>query len=458
MKYNIIDILIDSELFDDVHIFNNYSEIPESHFFELLEEYSRKSNAHLQESAVEYLQFQSPLNIYLPERLHTDYFTKALLSMDSVVIDDEIIDALVYLQDFDISNQIIKSSKNPINHAKSMTSSFIKYIKKNQPLISNGTIQVIPSYSKKYESSKKRALLINDSNENSLFDIIPKNTINIYKKSIKATPIQRVHQDGDKIFFKELKKREIAGELSIRIEDCNSKYVNGYIYCTAKTYIDENGNQKIDNSTRVNSIPKSRYSYDNWVAGTINRTIREHFINLNLNLTQAHEINSSLGYDCFFTNKILNNINKEGNINRKMIEINTPFLNGVSSEIIAKIKNDYGDSFSSYKKVLRETARKLQLTKDRNHINIINNEFRERIYDEGIKDVQLALADLRKTALNELVIESGIASIGFIDSSLTIYSLISAGLGMTRTLKSIKDKHDNVKSHPSYFLLKTLHK
>ncbi len=374
--------------------------------------------------------------------------------MDSVIINDEIIDALAYIQDYEVNNKIIYMPDNPITHAKIIVSDFIKYISKNRLLISNGSIQIIPSRAREYESNKKRIVLTNQADEHSLWDLIPQNTINIYKKSMDIKPIKRVGQNGGDIYFKELNRKTIAGELAVTISDCNSPYVNGYIFSRARTYKDEHGNIKIIENSRVDSIPESRTTYDNWVAGVRNRTIREHFTNLSLNLSLAKEINSSLGYNCNFTNRILNNINKEGNIKRKMLEVDTPFLTGLSSETIAKIKNDYGDSFDAYKRVLRDTAYKLQLTTDKYHIEMINKEFKERIYDDGIRDIELAITSLRKRSLSELVIESGVAAVGFIDIRFTMWGLISAGIGMTKTIKSIKRDHETVKSHPSYFLLK----
>lgn len=454
MDYNIIDILMDSELFDDVLFYNNYVGIRDDDFVDLLIAYNEKANKLLFQATVDYLCHSSPLNVYLPSRNYSSYYSKALLSMDSVIINDEIIDALAYIQDYEVNNKIIYMPDNPITHAKIIVSDFIKYISKNRLLISNGSIQIIPSRAREYESNKKRIVLTNQADEHSLWDLIPQNTINIYKKSMDIKPIKRVGQNGGDIYFKELNRKTIAGELAVTISDCNSPYVNGYIFSTARTYKDEHGNIKIIENSRVDSIPESRTTYDNWVAGVRNRTIREHFTNLSLNLSLAKEINSSLGYNCNFTNRILNNINKEGNIKRKMLEVDTPFLTGLSSETIAKIKNDYGDSFDAYKRVLRDTAYKLQLTTDKYHIEMINKEFKERIYDDGIRDIELAITSLRKRSLSELVIESGVAAVGFIDIRFTMWGLISAGIGMTKTIKSIKRDHETVKSHPSYFLLK----
>lgn len=454
MYYNAIEILIDTELFDDHNVSSNYSNLKDEVFFEQLKTYCDKAELLLC-GDVSFISQESPFNLYLPNRNNTNYFYKSLLSMDAIIISDDIFEAFVYLNDFEYSRRIVNATRNPFETAKAKVSSFISFLKANRLLFSNGTLSASPSRVLDYESAKKRDLLVNSADISKMLSGVSKKTINIYKKNIKVTPVTRIGESDEGILIKQLPPKSISGELNVIIEGCDVPYVNGYMYAVANTYIDENGKEQVNYETRKFAVPSSRLIYDNWVGGVINRTIKEHLAAINLNLSYANDVSATIAYPCEFTNKILNSMNGSGSEKRKMLTINTPFLHGVTPDLIAKIKNDYGESFDAYKKVLMDSAFKMQQANSSRQIEAIEKEFRVRIYDEGVGEVQKTLKDLKRKALGEVCIEAGLASLGFIDSKVSLLSVLSAGVGFYRTARNLKDEHSKIKRNPSYFILKT---
>lgn len=454
MYYNPVDILIDTELYDEYHVSSKYSNLKDDFFWELLKAYQEHVSKFIVQNY--FKDIDSSLNLYLPNRENVHFFYKSLLSMDTVIVNDEIIEALFYLNDYTISTRIIKPKSDPFVTTKENVAKFISFIKNNNKLFSNAAIGVSPSKVLDYESKKKRTLLVNSSDQDVMLDGISPNTRNVYMKSISVVPVERVGETAEGILMKDLPPKSIAGELNVRIEGCTESYVNGYQFATAKTYIDSNGLQQIREDTRTLTVPNSRLKFDNWVAGVKNRTIKEHFTTLSLNLSYASEMQASLAYPCEFTNKILNSLNTNGAEKRRMLEINTPFLHGVSPDLIANIKNDYGSSFDAYKKVLHQTAAKMQFASGRGEIEYIEREFRERIYDEGIKEVQIAMAGLRKKAIKDVFIESGLVSLGFVDSKFSWLSLLPVGVQAYRAATTLKSEYNKIKASPSYFLFKVV--
>lgn len=456
MYYNPVDILLDTELYDDIHVSSKYANLKDDAFWGLLKVYQETVSKLMARN--ECRNINSSFDLYLPDRRDIHFFYKGLLSMDSVIVNDEIIEMLFYLNDFSVSTKIIKPVNDPFITAKESVAKFIRFIKINSRLFSNASISVSPSKVLDYQSKKKRTLLVNSADQNVMLDGITNNTRNIYMKSISVVPVARVGETVEGILMKDLPPKSIAGELSVRIEGCTESYVNGYQFATAETYIDSNGLEQVREGTRKFTVPDSRLKFDSWVAGVKNRTIKEHFTSLCLNLSYASEIQASLAYPCEFTNRILNSLNTNGAEKRRMLEIKTPFLHGVSPDLIANIKNDYGPSFDAYKKVLHQTAAKMQFANGRGEIEYIEREFRERVYDEGIKEVQVAMTDLRKKAIKDIFIESGLASLGFVDSKFSWLSLVPAGVQACRAATALKSEYDRIKASPSYFLFKSIRK
>ncbi|MGA4652831.1 hypothetical protein [Enterobacter hormaechei] len=457
MYYNAIELLIDTELYDDFNVSVDYRNLPDDIFFEQLKAYCRKAEFLLSRD-IGLMEWESPFNLYLPNRNNTDYFYKSLLSMDSIIINDDIFECFVYLKDYDYSRRIVNATVNPFERTKSKVSSFICFLKKNKALLSNGSIYTSPSKVLDYESAKKRTLLVNSTNESQMLSGVSKKTINIYKKSILVNPVERVGEDEDGIYIKRLPPKSISGELNVEIKGCSEPYINGYMYAQAETYIDPHGREQVNYDTRKFTIPSSRLKFDNWVGGVINRTIKEHLAVINLNLSFASDINAAIAYPCDFTNRILNSMNSSGGEKRRMLSVSTPLLHNITPDLIAEIKNDYGESFDAYKKTLLEAASRMQFANNSRQIEAIEKDFKTRVYDEGVREVQKSLKKLKTKSLGEVCIESGLASLGFIDSKVSLLSVLTAGVGFYRTAKNLTEEYSQIKKNPSYFILKTITK
>lgn len=452
--FSVIDALIDSVIYDNVFLDNNYANLSDSDFIKSLNEYYGIYIKEIERDTIAELNNHSPLNIYIPKTTNMELFSKSLLTMDSVIIDDVIINVLIDINDMTYQEGLVsilkQKNKFDIDSAKEDVAEFIRFIKKYSSLIRCGVIKVIASKNKHFDSEKKKDLLENDCDKHLLFKIMKKDISDLYLRSIKIKPFVYVNSDGA---IKFAKKKQLTSDIMMEIKNCTSHYINGYRHSTIIP-VKKTGDGL---HCRIEpSIPESREKFDNWVMGAINRTAIDHYTHLLISLDYSRAINSSLGCDCQFTGKILDRVDRSNSIFRKMLEVDTPFLTGVSIENISNIREEYGESFEAYKGVIRNTAKELELATEKYQVDLINREFKEKIYDEGMIEVEKAIYSMKRSAVLNASIDFGIAALGLLGGPFVYASVVSVLLQTTKTISSIKKDADEIKKHPSYFLLKTI--
>lgn len=201
-------------------------------------------------------------------------------------------------------------------------------------------------------------------------------------------------------------------------------------------------------------IHKNLNSYENWTQGAINRTIYFHYLNLCTDLTQSGRLGASLATNCHLTGQILEQLDGKGCLSRRMLNIETPYLNNLSLEDIFHIRSDYETSFSTYLQSLRNCALEMELAQDPKHIDLLQLRFQERITDEGLADVKNKLDNWCKKSAQKMIFTSVPAVLGF----LTVPNFTTLALGAATLLPGVGDILNDkkiIKHHPSYFILKT---
>ncbi|ECK5368921.1 hypothetical protein D2K50_20520, partial [Salmonella enterica subsp. enterica serovar Muenster] len=91
MDKNLIDFLLQSQLYDDIDSSQIYSNVPDSDFVRLLEEYYSYSS-EVDAQAKYFLEDDGFLNLYMTDINDSSFYYKALLSIDNIIINDEIIE------------------------------------------------------------------------------------------------------------------------------------------------------------------------------------------------------------------------------------------------------------------------------------------------------------------------------------------------------------------------------
>ncbi|WP_170909562.1 hypothetical protein, partial [Salmonella enterica] len=112
----------------------------------LLEEYYSYSS-EVDAQAKYFLEDDGFLNLYMTDINDSSFYYKALLSIDNIIINDEIIECYYQAKRTDIdetmSNMLWKKDSNIIPKLKSQVANFINFIRKNKDLIAIGSIQIV---------------------------------------------------------------------------------------------------------------------------------------------------------------------------------------------------------------------------------------------------------------------------------------------------------------------------
>lgn len=138
MDKNLIDFLLQSQLYDDIDSSQIYSNVPDSDFVRLLEEYYSYSS-EVDAQAKYFLEDDGFLNLYMTDINDSSFYYKALLSIDNIIINDEIIECYYQAKRTDIdetmSNMLWKKDSNIIPKLKSQVANFINFIRKTKILL-----------------------------------------------------------------------------------------------------------------------------------------------------------------------------------------------------------------------------------------------------------------------------------------------------------------------------------
>jgi hypothetical protein len=434
-------------------VFENYKNIKDDEFVDLLNNYMNYSET-LENEAREFLMARDFLNLYTPQFADADYYYRALLSIDNIIINDEIIECVYQANQSSIETVMTEMlwDKNieKIPRVKIKVAEFIRFIKKNKDLISIGAIQIVGNKSSALHQATKNQMYINDADLENLYQFVGnKNVASEYLKSTTYKSFQFVSDEGH---VRNCKEGEISNYIMIDIDGCTSDYVNVYNYSTMEVISYNEETRICTFKINKNTLPESYEVYENWAVSSLHRTISEHYKDFAIDFQFAYYLNSSFASKCPFVNKILPYFNNEQKPILKMLEVESPILNNLSVEYVAKVKRDYGESFDAYKMILKNTAGKIQFAQSDNEINFLNKEFKERILDEGMPEVEKALKMIKKSTALNAAIDFGLLAIGM---TTMPPAMAAAALQTGKTLYDYKNKMDEIKRHPSYFILKT---
>jgi hypothetical protein len=129
-------------------------------------------------------------------------------------------------------------------------------------------------------------------------------------------------------------------------------------------------------------------AYERWVQDAKNRTMLFHYSHLLTDLEQAVAMKASLGTYCPFQGRILHRLDKPNEAQRRTLTVQVPFLNGLTPTELFRIRTEFEASFNAFRTVLRDTAFEMEKEANPEIRDLINRRFIERVWDEGLTDVE----------------------------------------------------------------------
>lgn len=249
-----------------------------------------------------------------------------------------------------------------------------------------------------------------------------------------------------------MSEKTLPGEIMLELDDCLSPYTNGHISQNLRPVrTNEDGTLTVE-ITR--GKPENRRSYERWVKGAANRSIFFHYKTLITDLGQAAQSRASLAIRCPLQGKILGKIDKSSRLSRRMLEVDTPFLAGLSLQDIFRIRTDYEPSFTSYRRSLRDCAFDIGRAANPAELHMVQARFRERIADEGLAEVREKLGVWKRRSLQDTALLAILAVLGFAGASM-ISTLATGATSLLHAALGAYRGRDEVIHPSSYFLIRS---
>ncbi|MEG2529691.1 MAG: hypothetical protein RSB02_06425 [Anaerovoracaceae bacterium] len=449
--YNNLYALTESLFWVDQLLEQEYEDIELNELLIELAEYNRvidSQNIEQKHSVQE-----SRLNVYMAGNSNIERYKSGLFSMDRVILDD-VLYSLSLRYKVNPSENIVRKfiesdSQEKVVHLRREIARFIRFAKENFDLIQGEFIVFVRRESAIKDSERANGILDDNSDANFIYRYLPHNIACLYENRLSVQNIERL-SNTNKIRF--LNKNILANEIMLEIKNCESSYTNGYMYQHIKNAID-NGDDTMSMEV-VMGKHNGKKNYKRWVQGAKNRTVLFHYKNLITDLNQAHSSRASLGAYCPFHGEILRKLDQKNEVQRVKLSIDVPFLEGLTPSELYKIRTDYESSFNAFRSVLREAAYDIEAESDPYKRKLINQHFVERVWDEGLTDIEQKIQAYKRKSKKELLLNIAPSLIGFIGAPNSV-SLATGAFTILKEIFNITSHSSEIKSHPSYFLLMT---
>ncbi len=447
--YNNLYALTDSLFWVDKLLENEYAGIEFKELLSELNEYNKKIDLLINEPT-NALQ-SSRLNVYMAGDKNIGNYRSGLFSMDRVILDD-VLYSLSLRHRVNLTESVIEKfiqtdkNEETINFRKTI-SDFIRFVKENFALIQAEFIVFIRSESAVKDSERVNGILTDNTDPKFIYGYLPAEIARLYEKKLSVQNIERL---GNSNRIRLLNKKTLANEIMLKIEGCESSYTNGYMYQHINNTVD-NGDNTLTMDI-VMGMHSGKRSYDRWVQGAKNRTVLFHYRNLLADLEQAHAGGASLGTYCPFQGEVLRKLDQKNEVHRTRLSVDVPFLEGVTPGELFRIRTEFEASFNAFRSVLRDAAYDMEAESDPYRRQLINQRFTERVWDEGLSDIEQKIQAYKRKSKKELLVNVTPSVIGII-AAPGWATLATGAISLLKELFDIHTHSDEIKSHPSYFLL-----
>lgn len=197
-----------------------------------------------------------------------------------------------------------------------------------------------------------------------------------------------------------------------------------------------------------------------WLTQSMNQSAGRFYSDLMKELFLSSKIGASYLTSSEFTSGLLSQVipfNDNSNIERhtaqSIMNLELPFLDDVSSEIIMKVRQDDGEVFAKFRLELDKYYRELRLETDEAKRKLKEQNLVHELCEVQVSQVESKLKSLKKDSL----IQAGILGLGFAGAVVTKgWSMIAAAHAVGKGYKNWNDYQEKVKENPSYFLWRVM--
>ena len=446
--YNNLPALIENILWDDQLLSADYAGLTEQALSTALQDYLRAVDALKGEW---YQQNDSPLSLWIARHDQVEYYRQGLLSAERIILCDSLEEASLRLNQTGIASAVDLLAQNGnddrMQDIRTDVAQFVRFTKENFSLIQAGFIAFTRYDSVHQEQQRRTQLLEDNADRHFLHRVMPPTVVRLYERGLRVRGIERVSNEGHVRFVPE---KTLPGEIMLELRGCLSPYTNSHIFLNRQSLRANNDGTPTVEITR--GKPESRSKYEKWVQGASNRSIFFHYTNLLTDLNQAARCHASLATRCPLQGKILQRIDDSNRLSRRMIEVETPFLEGLSLQDIFRIRTEYEPSFTAYLRSLRDCALEIERATNPGEIRMLQTRFRERIADEGLEEVRRNVGVWKRRSPLDTALLAVPAIIGFIGAPEFAALAIGAATLLQAALGVFRGK-DEIIHHPSYFLI-----
>lgn len=449
--YNNLYALTDSLLWVDQLLEKEYADIELEVLLNELKEYNQKIDRLISEPTNSV--HPSRLNVYMAGDKNIANYKSGLFSMDRVILDD-VLYTLSLRYRVNLSENVVEKFIEPqtnekVEYLRREISAFIRFAKDNFSLIQGEFIVFVRSESAVKESERANGLLTDNADSKYIYKYLPGDVARLYEKRLSVQNVGRIANTNK---IKLLNKNFFANEIMLKIEDCKSGYTNGYMFQEILNATDNgDGTMAMD---IVMGKHSGRKSYDRWVQGAKNRTILFHYRNLLADLNQAHSGRASLGTYCPFQGEVLRRLDQKNEVQRVKLSVNVPFLEGLTPGELFRIRTEFEASFNAFRSVLRDAAYDMEAERDPHRRQLINQRFTERVWDEGLTDIEQKIVAFKRKSKKELLLNIAPSVIGFIGAPNPV-TLTTGAFTLLKEIFTFNNHSVELQSHPSYFLIMT---
>lgn len=448
--YNNLNALMDTVFWVDRHFENGYADLTYDRIVNELSAYNAAIHRLLESDL--YVVSGSRLNIYMAGDWRISNYRSGIFSMDRVILDDALHNLSMRFtenDEDDLINAIIPQDKHEnLQVLRKNIRQIIAFSKDNFELIQGEFILFTRSISEENDAYRRNSVIEFNDKKNQIYKYMPFNIAALYEKSVSVTNIKRLLGTNK---YKRLPKHELANEIQLELRDCLSSYTNGYMLNNIQDPV-ETGDRLINMKLTMGQHA-DKAAYERWVQDAKNRTVLFHYSHLLTDLGQAVAMKASLGTYCPFQGQILQKLDKPNEAQRRTLTIQMPFLDGLTPTELFRIRTEFGASFNAFRTVLRDTAFEMEKEANPEIRDLINRRFIERMWDEGLTDVEEKLRTHKKKSVKDVAFQSVPSVLGMIVAP-GISSFTTGTLALLQNVFGLSQDSREVKSHPSYFLMK----
>ena len=448
--YNNLPALTENILWDDGLLSTDYAALDAKDLDDALKGYLQ--TIRLLRGEWHTLQ-DSPLSLWVSRHDQLVLYRPGLLSAERIILTDALEEAALRLDSVastEAMDHLIQNrATDRLTDIRIGVAQFVRFVKDHFQLIQAGFIAFTPCESVRQEQQRKMQLLQDNPDRHFLNSIMPRAVAQLYERRLTVRGVRRISDEGHIRFVSE---KTLPDEIMLEMRDCLSPFTNGYIYQEIQPIeVNEDGTFRV---RIIRGKHDNRKGYDRWVRGATNRSIYFHYRGLLTDIGQSARAGASFVTRCPLQSKILQKLDAPGRLSRRMLEVEIPFLQDLSLQDIFCIRTDYEPSVTAFRRTLRDCAVEMERASGQEEIRLLQQRFHERIMDEGLDDLRQKLTIWKRRSIQDTALLAVPAVLGYM-SSPSLINMAAGAVSLLQAALGTQRHHQDVKNHPSWFLLRT---